>query len=569
MLSRRMTLPRFPAAPFALVALLWSGYAPSGFSQTPPAGGPPVPTPPTSEAPAQKPPASETPVQTPPKGDAAAQTPTAPQPPAQTPAQEPTPEAAIPNYAAETHLALTLEQALKIALDNDLGLEIESVATEVARFEYAGSWGSFDPRLTATAAVTDSEFEGDSALSGASVLKENTQELTTGLVFPLTTGGQFDLTFGTVNSDSNNSFNTVNPSTTDTLGLHFRQPLWRGAWEKYATSQQRESEIEYHKSSEHFRQVRQELLFSVTSTYWELVATIEQLGVADATLDLGRRQLQQNQRRLDAGVGTGVEVLQAEANVALRIEERLLAFVNMRAAQDKLKAALFPGTDKTSWETQIDPVTPLPASEDPHIPAWDAALLVALENRAELRQQRMEIDASDLRLVRAKSERRFGLDLELSSTGHGFDGDSWESFQSATSFEFPSNRAALTLDVPIGNRTARNNEHAERARGRAARLVYEQIESQITAEVRDSVRQILYQAEAVKAAVKSLELAERQLAAEDARYKEGLSTNFQVLEFQQQRAAALSSEKRARVLFAKSLSALDKAEGVLGEKAAR
>jgi outer membrane protein TolC len=64
-------------------------------------------------------------------------------------------------------------------------------------------------------------------------------------------------------------------------------------------------------------------------------------------------------------------------------------------------------------------------------------------------------------------------------------------------------------------------------------------------------------------------LARRHLSAEAARYREGLTTNCQVLEFQQQLAEALSSEKRARVLYAKALATLAKSEGVLGERETR
>ena len=471
--------------------------------------------------------------------------------------------------AVGVRLEVTLEQALKIAIDNNLGLEIERAAMEVASYQYVGSWGSFDPRVTASAVLTDSEFEATNSLIGANVLEEDTQEVSAGLKFPLTTGGEFNVDYGRVSRKTNSSFQLVNPSTSDTMTLSLRQPLWRGAWQKYATSTQRESELSYRKSEERFRQVRQQLLLDVHSAYWDLVASIEQLGVAEATLELGRRQLDQNERRLSAGVGTGVEVLQAEANVARRIEERLLADVNVRAAQDKLKAALFPGTQKASWDTHIVPITPLPSDTGARVPSWDSALVLALENRSELRQQRLEIDAGDLRLQRAKSERRFGLDLELSSTSNGFDGESNEAFEGATSYEFPSHRAALVFDLPIRNRAASNAERAERVRGRSARLVYDQLESQVVAEVREAVRQIAYQTEAVKAAEKSLELARRQLDAEEARYREGLSTNFQVLEFQKQLAESLSSEKRARVAYAKALAALAKAQGILGEQERR
>ena len=57
----------------------------------------------------------------------------------------------------------------------------------------------------------------------------------------------------------------------------------------------------------------------------------------------------------------------------------------------------------------------------------------------------------------------------------------------------------------------------------------------------------------------------RQLEAEQARYREGLTTTFQVLEFQRQLAESQSSAIQARVEYAKALVNLRRAEGVLGE----
>jgi outer membrane protein TolC len=69
----------------------------------------------------------------------------------------------------------------------------------------------------------------------------------------------------------------------------------------------------------------------------------------------------------------------------------------------------------------------------------------------------------------------------------------------------------------------------------------------------------------VRASRKSLEYAERQLAAEQARYAVDQSTNFQVLEFQTDLATALSNERRARVAYAKSLVRLEAAQGVIAD----
>ena len=477
--------------------------------------------------------------------------------------EEPAPEVPVPPVSQT--IRLSLEEARGVALDNDLRLAISAETADVARFQYAGSWGAFDPVATAAASVTDSEFQAQSTLSGATVLEENTINFSAGLFFPLITGGSFDVTFDTTNTETNNQFQLINPSTTDVLALSFRQPLLRGAGVRYATSLQREAELVWRQQTESYRVERQQLLLDVEQAYWELVASIEQLAVAEETLQLGRRQLEQNRRRLDAGVGTEVEVLQADANVARQIEQRLLRQVLVLEAADRLKGILWPGIDPKIWNAEIVPTTPLPDVQTRSLPTWEAALVVALEARPDLRRQRLEIDASEVRLARAASERKPLLDLLLSSRARGFSGDSSDAFESAVEFEFPSNTAQLSFSFPIGNRTASNAQRAARARLRSAHLDYDRIESFAASEVRATVRRVLYLAEAVRAGAKSAELARRQLEAEQARYDEGLSTNFQVLEFQQQLSEALFTETRARADFAKTLAEFLRAQGLLGE----
>jgi outer membrane protein TolC len=132
-------------------------------------------------------------------------------------------------------------------------------------------------------------------------------------------------------------------------------------------------------------------------------------------------------------------------------------------------------------------------------------------------------------------------------------------------FEFLDTSLGVSYAVPLRNRTAARAESAARAGLRLARLRYDQEELLVVADVRAAVRDVRFQAEAVAAAEKSVALARRQLAAEQARYKEGLSTTFQVLQFQQQLAETLSSESAARAGYAKALAGLEKAEGHLGE----
>ena len=353
----------------------------------------------------------------------------------------------------------------------------------------------------------------------------------------------------------------------DGLTLTYNQPLMRGAWAEYATASQREAEIVLGRQGELERGARQDLLLQVSNAYWDLVAARRQLEVAQSSLGLGLDQVERNQRRLDVGLGTRVEVLQAEAEVAVRREQRLLAEVTVEQAGDMLKQLLFPGTDPELWESIPVPTTPLPQELDTGgQPDWRSALLAAIEQRPDLRQARADIDAAQVQLARARSERLAGLDLSLSANARGEANSAGDSIEQITDLDQPTYTAALTYSMPIGNRVTKHAERAASIALRQARLTYDATEAQVAGLVRQAVRDVQYQAEAVRAALQSRELARQQLAAERARYEEGLSTNYQVLEFQQALAQTQSSERAARVAFAKALVNMEYVQGYLGEQ---
>lgn len=476
------------------------------------------------------------------------------------PQTAPTAQASVVEAPASV-LDLTLLEAARIALENDLGLKLAENTAEVSQYTYEGSWGSFDPTWRANAGYSDNENRNNNPFFGIDSISTQTLEVGTGLNLPLLTGGAVDLSFEQSNTDSN--FALFQRSVSQRVAFSFNQPLLRGGGTAFATSTQRENEYRLRRQIESVRQARQDLLQRVAQTYWDLATAIEQAKVADETLALGREQLTQNQRRLAAGVGTEVEVLQAETNVAQRVEQKLAREVTVRAAADRLKGLMYPGTDASRWDRELRPVTLLPDTDPESVPSWNAAFAVALAERSELRQQMFQIDESEEQLLRAGSLRRSQLDFSFQTSSAAIEQNEGDALDSSFGWEYPTYAAALNFSAPIGNRTALNAEKSARAAVRAARIAYDQLESQIVEEVRAAVRNTNYSIEAVRAAAASTELARRQLAAEQARYREGLSTNFQVLEFQQQLAESLYSQTLARANLAKALIALRRSQGVL------
>lgn len=461
-------------------------------------------------------------------------------------------------------LELTLESAGELALQQNLSLASEALNTDLALFAYRGSYGTFDWLFHADGAWVDTKGQVQSVFGG-----ENVNSQAGGLDFTRTfdSGGLLKAEYSRVNTKTNSTTTTINPSTHDLIALTYTQPILRGAWREYNTAAQSEAEYVWRAQMENERAARQKLLRDVDFAYWDLVAARDDLEVKISGVDLAKAQVDQEKKRLDAGVGTRLDVLQAETQVATRDQDRLLADVRARSAADALRALLFPGKDRTRWETVLVPKTPLPdEAPDDAAPVWASALDIALDHRAELRQQRITIDVMALRHDLRKSDKLPNLNLQLGAVGEGFSGDASTALSDAFSFNYPTFSARVDFAVPIGNTSARWALEAAWLSLRKARLDYDQLESQVAAEVREAVRQVLYQAESVKAARKSIELAREQLKAEEARRQVEITTNFQVLKFQQDLVAALSSERAARANFAKALIELQHAEGLLGDR---
>jgi len=481
---------------------------------------------------------------------------------------------------AETRvLELTLEDAIRIVLEHNLELRIEDMAAEIARSDALGTWGSFDPLYQLNATYFDSEFKPITNTQGGAnnVLGLERRSTNQSVNFPLLSGGSVELGYDVENSISSGDPDASLTTSTDaSLSLTLVQPLLRGAWSTYSTTNQRIAEIAYASAAERRRQVRQDLLLRVHEAYWNLVEAIEQVDVRALSLRLGNEQLDQDKRRLDVGVGTEVDVLQAETNVATNEEQLLLAQVDAEAAEDTLKSLLFHrheaeewGRYLRDWETPVIPLTALPDVVTDQNLDWTRSLGRALELRTELVQQRLVIQDRSLRLVRAKSETLPGMSASFTASNRGFTNDFTDALNESIGSDFPTYTAVLNFDVPLFNRAARSAKRSARIGLLSARLEYDNAELNIVSDVRAKVRDLNYQVKAVQAARKSLELAERQLQAEQARYREGLSTTFQLLQFQEDLAQALSTERSARAGYARAAASLEKSEGWLGEQGQR
>ena len=130
-------------------------------------------------------------------------------------------------------------------------------------------------------------------------------------------------------------------------------------------------------------------------------------------------------------------------------------------------------------------------------------------------------------------------------------------------FGFPTYGFSLTLNLPIRNRGAQ----ADLGTGLVARRrdLYNErlLREQITLEVANAVHQLEEAKLSLAASKESLDLAQKNLAAEQRKYELGSETIFFVLEAQTELAQAESGLLQAEIGYQLAVAAVDHATGHL------
>jgi outer membrane protein TolC len=506
-----------------------------------------------------------------------------------------------------TSTQLTLRDAVKQALERNLDIKIQRIDPLRTAEQITISEAGFDPLFTASLRHDESEQEQTSSFSS---LGDTTDAATLSYVDPNQAGGEFRAEFGYTDTATDfpqaaiDEFGFVPDQTRGSLSLTYTQSLLKdfGLEINRIGIEQSRNNLRVSES-----QLKQRVIDTIEQTvqgYWNLVGARKQLEVARQSLDLAKQFLEQTKIKVEVGTLPPIEVTTAEATVASREEGVITAETTVGNAEDLLRRLIRVPDDSLDWQRTLVP------SDEPGFSPKDidleAAIATALEKRPDIEQAQINLRNAELGEKFRRNQTRADLDLSAtySSTGNNFDyseesvsqtitlpgpdgmlGTADDIEVTQTSREFvPSDEGKsgvfseipdlentfwtvqLTYTLPIRNRTNR----AEYAR---AKLLVNQNELSLEStmlgarvEVRNAVRTLESNARRVAAARANVVLQRKKLEAEQKRYENGLSTAYQVLEFQEDLAEAESSLISAIVDYNNAEVTLLKAQGNLLEE---
>ena len=465
----------------------------------------------------------------------------------------------------ERREAISLADAAIRALKSNLDISISRQTKESRLTDIIVEQAKFDPTVSVNGQYNRTVnplnrpvFGGTTgSLNSIEVFDQRQTSVTFDATTNLMTGGNVDLNYSPARTNVNQNVATgflFNPAYTGGLALTLTQPLLKNAGievnKTFIKIAQNNAAVEEHV----FRDRVLTVLATVEQTYWEVVFANENLKVAEAALKAAQELLASNRAKAKAGVMSIVDVLQAEAAVASRVEQILVAEKAIRDQEDQLRRLLNPGEEELRLDVRLTPVDKPAVALEPI--SLQEAIDIAIEQRPEIVQAKKNLETSDINSKFAKNQILPTLSFQGTMGMAGLGRDYSDSLNKNFSGDFYNYGAGLVLSYPLGNRSAWSTYNRRQIEERNAGASLASVRQQIIIGVKEAVRRVQTDFKRIETTRSARIMAEKQLQAEQERLKVGLSTTRFVLDFQRDLATSQGNELRAIVDYNKSLSNL-------------
>jgi len=482
---------------------------------------------------------------------------------------------------ADDTISLSLEDCIVEALKSNLKVAVEMYNPELADVSLTRAKEIFMPRFDLTYGSRQTEEPSYWWIQGAETIISEYSDYSLSLVQQIPTGGNLSLSLSSYKSDTNQGFQLINPRYGSILQFNFTQPLLRDFGFKISRKEIIIAQNNLDISQNQFKSVLMDTIFRVQEAYWNLVFAIENYKVKQQSLQLAKDLLAKSKKEVEVGKLAPIEILNAETVVASREADILQAEALIRKSEDIIKNILnLPEGDG------IDTKEIVPVDKPEFIEAkisLEEAMQQARAYRPELMIQRKSIESKELNLSVAKNQMLPGLNLNFSYWSPGISGDRLlyldnnpflgiiigkekgspnDSLRDAFKILYKNWSVGLTLSIPVSTVLTRADYVKARMELEKSQIELKDAEKQIILEVKDAVREIETNAKIVEAYKLAREFAEKRLEAEEKKLMVGLTTNYFVLQYQEELATARSQEIKALVDYNLALAKLEKALGM-------
>jgi outer membrane protein len=487
---------------------------------------------------------------------------------AQTAAQQP----------AETVRPISIDEALRLALEQNLGIQIQRLDPQIQDVGIAQAKSFWSPQLSSTLSRQSQSLASTSQLSGAVRSTDNGMFATgLGISQNLPWGTFYTANWNNQRFTTNSFFQSFSPQLASNLNVQVTQPLLRNFSIDQIRQQVASSKKVRDLSDIQLESVITQTSRAVRNAYWDLSFALDNLKAQQESLKLAQQSLRDNQKRVEIGTMAPIDIVQAQAEVASNEERVIVAEAAIKRAQDNLRALVLDPAAPDFWSVSFQPTDAAPFVEQ-GIDA-DAAVRNALDKRSDLRAAKNSIERSDIDIRYLRNQvlpevnaqatyitRGVGGTLltpvdftEVGAGGvipprsvvssRGYGTVLGDVFQNA----YPDWTVGVQIVYPLGTNTAQANLARAKLQYQQSQTQLKNLEMIVATQVRDAARNVQTNQKRVQSARASRELQEKKLEAEEKKLAAGMSSSFFVFQAQRDLALARTAEIQAIADYNKSL----------------
>jgi len=457
---------------------------------------------------------------------------------------------------------------------------------------------SFDPILTGTLSTDRNHVLPSSTFSPASGANTTTGN------FLYTQGFQWgtNLTVGFNNTRQtvgDAPFTSLSPQLKSSFNFQLTQHLLQGfgpaantRFIRIAKNNRQLSDVAFHLQV--ITTVNQ-----IQTMYWDLVYAYENVRVQKESLAFADKTLSDTRKQVEIGSLAPIEVVKAQSTSAQDQQALTIALTNLQLQQLLMKNALSRTLrDQTLAGAEVIPTSTMDLPVDEAIQPTQDLVVQALQRRADLAEARIQLDTTNQSNKAVRNALLPTLDLYAYYGGAGLGGSQNPSNLCAnqnppgfgcagppgtvpvavpvgfggTLNQLVNSTASdkgvgIQLNIPIRNRAAQAAQIRSELEYQQAQMRLQQIENQISIEVRNAQFGVEQNRASVASAKAAVDYAKQSLDAEQKKYQFGTSTTTAVLQTESALATAESTLMSAMAAYEKSRVELERAVGTTLEHA--
>ena len=467
---------------------------------------------------------------------------------------------------------LTLEQAIQIALDHNLSLQVAKLNPEIQDYALEGARSVFVPQFQQTYQYSKASTASNNKIEGLATTQTglNTYNSTFSQTVPWY-GGNYNVSFAN-SRQTNNALNTVLPlAFNSSLQFSYTQPLWQNLKIDSNRMAIQTNQIQRQITDIQLLTTIENTKASVRSAYWSLKAAIEKIEINRRAEALAQQLLDNDKTQVTIGTMAEIDTAQPQAQLASAQGQTLAAQIAWQQAELAFKQLVVSGPDDPLFTKTINPVDIPDIGSEPNLNI-QSAVQKALTDRTDIQQALKSLESTDVSLRQQVNLTKPQLNLTGGFTQSGQGGPTstdpnngyFTALGSVFGFDLPTWKVSTQFTYQLGMAT----QKAALAR---AQLSYDQQKANL------KVTQLSVVADVTGAGLNVQNTYKQYLAAhaasvaqlaatnaEQTKFTVGLSNNFNVVTQQNNLTSDRLAELTALINYVNALADYDRKQRIGG-----